>query len=208
MLKITLTAKEELTPAQAQVSIQGLSASEGKDDLFPTRMPQVTLSAVSQAGSSETVADSSSLPTIPAGEEQPAIKLEESLPEQQPEQETGSGAGQRIFRSPTSSGTASRGWAVRHSGIPSQCRSCGHPCRSGTGTADKEKRKQREKTTFRPDCLTRLQQRLTTGSVYAFGGKGDLNGDGKVGLCRRTSSAKTPYWIDGSAPMKNKTAQT
>ena len=67
VLKITLTAKEELTPGQTQVSIRELSASEGKEDLFPLDA-QAALSAVVQADSWEPAADSPQLPTIPAWE--------------------------------------------------------------------------------------------------------------------------------------------
>lgn len=178
VLKITLTAKEELTPAQAQVSIQGLSASEGKDDLFPPNA-QVTLSAVSQAGSSETVADSSSLPTIPAGEEQPAIKLEESLPEQQPEQETGSeqdkesSVHQHQVEQPQEDGLSGTAVFLLSAGAAVILAAVGL-------VLLRKKKGSRGKKLLSALIVLAAAATLTTGSVYAFGGKGDLNGDGKV----------------------------
>ena len=178
VLKITLTAKEELTPAQAQVSIQGLSASEGKDDLFPPNA-QVTLSAVSQAGSSETVADSSSLPTIPAGEEQPAIELEEVLPEQQPEQETGSeqdkesSVHQHQVEQPQEDGLSGTAVFLLSAGAAVILAAVGL-------VLLRKKKGSRGKKILSALIVLAAAATLTTGSVYAFGSKGDLNGDGKV----------------------------
>ena len=180
VLKITLTAKEELTPGQTQVSIRELSASEGKEDLFPLDA-QAALSAVVQVDSWEPAADSPQLPTIPAGEGQPHADPEGVLPEQQPEQETASSEQDKessVHQHPTEqpredglSGTAvfllCAGGAAAIAAV-------------GLVLLKKKKGSGRGKKLLSALIVLTAAATLTAGGVYAFGGKGDLNGDGKV----------------------------
>ena len=87
VLRITLTAKEDLPAKDTYVGVSGLSASEGKGDLFPEDV-EVKLSAVSQqrpGGSGSGTEEDQTKPGIPEDEEDPPAEPENpGNPEEEP----------------------------------------------------------------------------------------------------------------------------
>lgn len=190
VLRLTLTAKQELSPTQTQVGIQSLSVSQGTEDLFPPDA-QVTLQTVTQPVLPDTSPDAQqTLQTLPqeGGQTQSSAGQETSsqpevvLPEGQEEQETFQQTDKELSVHPHQS----QGVQDEKEGLPGIAVLL--LCVGGAAAVavvglvllKKKKGSGPGKKLLSALVVLTAAAALTAGGVYAFGGKGDLNGDGTV----------------------------
>lgn len=177
VLQITLTAKEDLPAKDTYVAIRELSVSEGKEDLFPIDV-QIELSAVSSAVAAEPENQPQQLETIPAGEQS-------SSPENNPEsQEQG--------QSPHLTEEEKEETLHQHAPEAAEPENQSPSgmlifflCAGGAALMVLvllllKKKKGKGMKLFTAVIALAAVTTFATGSVYALGYKGDLNGDGQV----------------------------
>lgn len=171
VLQIKLTAKEDLAAKDTYVRVSGLWVSEGKEDLSPVDV-QVQLNAAAQQPATETVSEEETPQPQPdpiteteqpiSSNDAPEEEKEETLHQHDPELEEKSNSGMIVFLLCLGAALIMVVLLILFLLLR------------------KKKGGFQGKKLLTVAVILAATATVTAGSVYALGGKGDLNGDGAV----------------------------